>query len=119
MVDEKHTKRPAPAMALRVHPDQILPQPQSSDGEPVAETAAPEEEQEEKAIGVVSSGHSIHLNVGKIARGFDPMTGRTIYRQDFRTAGPGEVVEMPKSTIARLMAAGFLVDPDRIDTTTH
>ena len=115
MVDEKHKKPAAPAMA-RVHPDSVLVAPQSSTGAPEPPAAEPEE----VATAIVSSGHSVHVNSGeRIACGYDAVLGRTVYRQGFVVAGPGETVTLPKSEIAQLMANGFLVDPDRIDTTTH
>jgi hypothetical protein len=116
MVDEK--KRPAPAMA-RVHPDNILITPQSNSAVPEPEAAAPEE----TATGIVASGKSVHVCTGeKIACGYDALLGRTVFRQGFAVAGPGEVVTLPKSEVVQLMAAGFLINPEnRIadDTTTH
>jgi hypothetical protein len=114
MVDQKHRK---PAPTFRVHPDTVMAQPtklmiEADDAELVEKTAT----------GIVASGHSIHINVGKVQRGYDAMLGKPVFRQEFCTIGPGEEITLPKSQIERLMAAGFLVNPDRVfddTTTTH
>jgi hypothetical protein len=115
MTDEKHGKKFSPA--IKVHPDLMMgspPQPSAAMPEP--EAAAPEE----TSVGVVASGHSVHVNTGeKIACGYDAVLSRTVFRSAFVVVGPGEQVTLPKSEIQKLMTAGFLVDPDRIDTTTH
>ena len=116
MVDQKHNKKSAPA--FRVHPDSVMtPQPPR----PVIEAELAELE-EKMATGIVASGHSVHINTGKVQRGYDMTLGQPVYRQEFRTAGPGEVVELPVSEIRRLQEIGILVDPDRVianDITTH
>jgi hypothetical protein len=104
-----------------VHPDTILQgSPQPSDAAPLPESDAAQPEP--TATGIVSSGHSVHVCTGeKIACGYDAMLARPVYRQAFDVAGPGETVTLPKSEIARLLAAGFLINPDRIadDQQTH
>jgi hypothetical protein len=112
MTDGKHRK-PAPAIPIRVHPDVVMAPPHSDDAEPMPEPDAAHPE--ETATGIVASGHSVHVSTGeKIACGYDAMLARPVYRQAFTVAGPGEVVTLPKSEVAKLMAAGFLVDPDRL-----
>jgi hypothetical protein len=69
---------------------------------------------EKMATGIVASGHSVHLNTNKVQRGWDSVLQQPVYRQEFLVAGPGEVVELPVTEIARLQAVGILVDPDRI-----
>jgi hypothetical protein len=104
--NSKKTIKPA----LRVSPDLVLPQQSPSE---TTEVVSPEPE--ELVSGVVSSGHSIHINIGRVASGYDAMLSRPVYRQTFRIALPGEVVELPRSEIDKLRAQGFLVDPDRVD----
>jgi hypothetical protein len=115
MTDEKHGKKFSPA--IKVHPDLMMGSPpQPSNAAPEPEAAAPEE----TATGIVAGGHSIHVCTGeKIACGYDAVLSRTVFRSAFTVAGPGETVTLPKSEIEKLLAAGFLVDPSRIDTTTH
>jgi hypothetical protein len=120
MVDEKH-KRPA-SPPIRIHPDTILAAPQPNEVTLEPEPDAAHLEEEETATGIVSGGHSIHVNTGqRIACGYDAVLSRTVFRSAFTVAGPGETVTLAKSEIEKLMAAGFLVDQNLIaeDTTTH
>jgi hypothetical protein len=112
MVDQKHRKP-----AFRVHPDTVMDQPtkltiEADDAELVEKTTT----------GIVASGHSIHINIGKVQRGYDAMLGKPVFRQEFCTIGPGQEITLSKSQIEKLMAAGFLVNPDRVisdEPTTH
>ena len=116
MVDEKHKRPTSPP--IRVHPDTVLGAQQPKEVTLEPEPAVP---QEETATAIVASGRSVHINTERVQCGYDSVLGRPVFRQAFRTALPGEIVELPRSEIARLQAVGILVDPNLIaaDTTTH
>jgi hypothetical protein len=96
---------------LRVSPDLVLPNNNQSEPIEVAEV-----EPEETATAIVATGHSVHVSDGtRVACGYDALLSRPVYRQGFRIALPGETVELPKSEIEKLMALGYLIDPNSIE----
>ncbi len=123
MVDEKKHKPAGDMRALRRDPDYPLAGPPVLESDEIeAPPPEPPEASEPTEQATVARGRCVHILDGtKVARGFDTWTGKTVFRQGFRTAVHPQVVTLGKSEIARLRATGHLIDPDRVappDATT-
>lgn len=115
MTDQTN-KRPAAARAMhtsapagfRVSPDRVLDSANLHEGVRMLRRPAPDPN-EPKETAIVRAGRSVHCgSEEKHLVGRDPVTGAEVHACVQEIFGPGQMVTLPRSEIARLRGLGFL-----------